>query len=334
MPRKLCMTLDWQGAQERKQILRRVEIADRVGVDTIWVAEAWGRDAFSLLTQLAERTTRIQLGTGIVNIYSRTPAALAQHFATLDELSGGRAVAGFGTSGPQVIEHFHGVPFRPAVARLRETVEIFNRLIASEPLKYSGRLFKLERGFTLRFQPVRPHIPVWIASLNPGALAITAELADGWMPVMIPRRELGGEIAAFRARVTAAGRAPGAVAVRSPDRALVALEERKTAERQAAGTLAFYIARMGTFYGAQLERFGFGEAVRGVREAWKKGGTDAGIDAVPETLRREITTVGSVAECAAALDEESRSGVDLHNVGVQARSEAEYERALIDLVGA
>jgi len=334
MARKICLTLDWQGALDRERLLRQVEIADRVGVDTVWVAEAWGRDAFSLLTQLAERTRRIQLGTGIVNIYSRTPAALAQHFATLDELSGGRAVAGFGTSGPQVIEHFHGVPFRPALARLRETIEIFNRLIAGEPLRHSGRLFKLERGFTLRFQPVRPHIPVWVASLNPGALRITAELADGWMPVMIPRRDLAAEIGAFRERAVAAGRAAHAVAVRSPDRAIVALEDRRTAERQAAGTLAFYIARMGTFYGAQLERFGYGEAVARVREAWKQGGADAGIDAVPRELREAITTVGSIAECAAALDAEHQAGVDLHNVSVQTRSADEFERALGELVGA
>ena len=109
MPRRICLTLDWQSLEDRERIFRQVEIADKVGVDTVWIAEAWGRDAFSLLTQLAERTKRIGLGTGIVNIYSRTPAALAQHFATLDELSGGRAIAGFGTSGPQVIEHFHGI---------------------------------------------------------------------------------------------------------------------------------------------------------------------------------------------------------------------------------
>jgi alkanesulfonate monooxygenase SsuD/methylene tetrahydromethanopterin reductase-like flavin-dependent oxidoreductase (luciferase family) len=334
VPRKLCLTLDWQNLTDRERILRQVEIADRAGVDTVWVAEAWGRDAFSLLTQLAERTRRIKLGTGIVNIYSRTPAALAQHFATLDELSEGRAVAGFGTSGPQVIEHFHGVPFRPAVTRLRETIEIFNLLIAGEPLKYPGKLFRLERGFTLRFKPVRPHIPVWVASLNEKALEVTARLADGWMPVMIPRRALRGEVEAFRKRVVGAGRAATAVAVRSPDRAVVALDDSSTARRQAAGTLAFYIARMGTFYGAQLERFGWAEAVAGVRRAWNERGSEAGIDAVPEALLDEITTVGSTAECIARLDEEAGAGIDLHNVSVQTKVEAVYERTLADLVGA
>jgi F420-dependent oxidoreductase-like protein len=334
MARKLCITLDWQQLSDRDRLVRQVEIADRVGVDTVWVAEAWGRDAFTILTLLATRTSRIKLGTGIVNVYSRTPAALAQHFATLDELSGGRAVAGFGTSGPQVIEHFHGVPFKPALTRMRETIQIMNMLIAGEPLEFRGKLFRLERGFTLRFEPVRKHVPIWIASLNPGALQITAELADGWMPIMIPQSQLAREIAAFRERVVAAGRPAGAVAVRSADRAVVALDDVRKARRAAAGTLAFYIARMGTFYGAQLERFGWGEAVAAVRKAWNERGSEAGIDAVPDALLEETTTVGSVAECAARMDAESSAGVDLHNVSVQARSEADYERALGDLVGA
>lgn len=333
MPRKICIGLDWQQLSDRERLLRQVEIADRAGVDTVWVAEAWGRDAFTILTLLATRTKRIKLGTGIVNVYSRTPAALAQHFATLDEISEGRAVAGFGTSGPQVIEHFHGVPFKPAVTRMRETIQIMNMLIAGEPLNFEGKLFKLGRGFKLRFDPIRPHIPVWVASLNPAALKMTAELADGWMPIMIPASHLADEIGAFRARVTAAGRPADAVTVRAPDRVVVALDDPKRARRQAAGTLAFYIARMGTFYGAQLERFGYGDAVAAVRKAWNEHGSEAGIDAVPDALLDQTTTVGTVAECAARLDHEAKAGVGLHNVTVQTRSEAELERALADLVG-
>jgi alkanesulfonate monooxygenase SsuD/methylene tetrahydromethanopterin reductase-like flavin-dependent oxidoreductase (luciferase family) len=334
MARRICIGLDWQNLNDREKLLRHVEIADRVGVDTVWVAEAWGRDAFTLLTLIATRTKRIRLGTGIVNVYSRTPAALAQHFATLDELSGGRAIAGFGTSGPQVIEHFHGVPFKPTLARVRETVQIFNTLIAGEPLKHRGRLFNLERGFTLRFETVRKHIPVWLASLNPKALDLTASMCDGWMPIMIPEPHLAAEIAAFRKRVTDAGRAANAVEIRSPDRVVLALEDPARARRQAAGTLAFYIARMGTFYGAQLERFGHGDAVAAVRKAWNERGSEAGIGAVPDALLDQITTVGGIAECAARMDAERAAGVDMHNVSVQTRSEAELERGLGELVGA
>src|SRR5262245_27595992 len=186
MGRMLSMSFNWQGTMDYAQACARVCSAEAAGVDTVWVAEAWGRDCFTILTLLAQATTRIKLGTGIVNCYSRTPAALAQHFATLDEFSGGRMIIGLGTSGHRVMEHFHGVPFQPSLTRLREYVEIIRILLAGEPLKYQGRLFRLERGFRLRFPPVRSSIPIFIASRTPKSVAQTAALADGWIPVLIP----------------------------------------------------------------------------------------------------------------------------------------------------
>src|SRR6266545_4645009 len=162
MARKVSISFNWQGPMDYDQALARVRLADEAGVDTAWVAEAWGRDCFTMLALMARETQRIHLGTGIVNTYSRTPAALAQHFATLDELSGGRMIIGLGTSGPQVIEHFHGVKFNPPLTRMKEYVEIINTLMRNEPLKYSGKLFNLQRGFTLCFTPVRNHIPIYL----------------------------------------------------------------------------------------------------------------------------------------------------------------------------
>ncbi|HET7224368.1 MAG TPA: LLM class flavin-dependent oxidoreductase, partial [Candidatus Eisenbacteria bacterium] len=245
-------------------------------------------------TLLAEHTRHIGLATGIVNTYSRTPGALAQHFATLDELSGGRMIIGLGTSGPQVIEHFHGVPFNPPLTRMREYVEIINRLIAGEPLNYDGKLFRLERGFTLRFEPPRRHIPIWIASLNHKSVEFTAERADGWLPVMIPLSRLGQAIAEFRAAAARAGRAPGAVAVKAPGTIHVTANPER-ARAQQAGTLSFYAARMGAFYAEQLTRFGFADDVRRVREAWAAGGSKAGSEAVSRRLLDEMGYVGDVA---------------------------------------
>ena len=173
MARRVAMGFDWQGSLDRERAFERAKVADAVGVDSLWVAEAWGRDAFSLLTQLAERTERAKLGTSIVNIYSRTPGALAQHFATLDELSGGRAIIGLGNSGPRVIEHFHGVKFQPAFTRMRETVDILRAYLRHESVVYEGEIFRLERGFTLRFEPVRKEIPIYLATLNPRSVMWT-----------------------------------------------------------------------------------------------------------------------------------------------------------------
>jgi alkanesulfonate monooxygenase SsuD/methylene tetrahydromethanopterin reductase-like flavin-dependent oxidoreductase (luciferase family) len=332
MARKLAISVDWQGKFDAASILKRVQVADEVGVDSVWVAEAWGRDCFTLLALIADRTKRIRIGTGIVNVFSRSPAALAQHFATLDELSGGRMIAGFGTSGIQVIEHFHGIKFEPAMTRMRETIEIFNLLLRREPLKYDGRLFQLQRGFTLRFEPVRPHIPIHLATLNPKALQLTASHADGWLPVLIPIDRLAAEITALREQIRAAGRDAAAFEVTAPTSVTVASGDAVArAEMANAGSTAFYIGRMGVYYARQLERFGFTEAVAAVKEAWNKGSAAAAA-AVPAGLREKLGRVGDVEACRERLAEQEAAGADLHRVSVVTDDLKEYGRTLEKLL--
>ena len=331
MAYKISIGIDWQGKLDYQALCEKVQIAEAAGVHSAWVPEAWGRDAFTILTLLADKTKRINLGTAIVNTYSRTPAALAQHFATLDEVSGGRMLLGLGTSGPQVIEHFHGVAFRPPLQRMREYVEIINTLMKGEPLKYSGKVFDLQRGFTLRFQPVRDHIPIYLATLNARSVKMTAELADGWLPIMIPIEHLKSEIDNLRQASVAAGRPANAVAVRSPGTITVTSQVDK-ARAASAGMLAFYIGRMGTFYAAQLTRLGYGEAVETIKEAWAGGSRAAG-EAVPVQLVDATGCVGSVEAGIDRLQAQEECGVDLHHVNVQAENNREYERILAKLVG-
>ena len=153
--------------------MKRARIAEDVGVESLWVAEAWGRDAFSMLTQLALETKKIQLGTAIVNVFSRTPAVLAMTFGTLDELSGGRAMIGLGSSGANVIEHWHGVKFDKPATRLREYIEIINTIMRRQKLDYDGKVFQMSRGFTMQFPTVREHIPTYIASITPKSMEQT-----------------------------------------------------------------------------------------------------------------------------------------------------------------
>lgn len=331
MTRKISIGINWQGPLDYKALLDKVQIADAVGVHSAWVPEAWGRDAFTTLALLADRTKNIQLGTAIVNIYSRTPAALAQHFATLDELSGGRMIIGLGTSGPQVIEHFHGVPFNPPLTRLKEYIEIINTLMRNEPLRYSGKLFTLQRGFTLRFTPVRAHIPIYLATLNAKSVKLTAELADGWLPIMIPLPKLRSEITAVRQMSVAAGRPADAVSVRAPG-AVVVTKNVDRARAESAGTLAFYIGRMGTFYAEQLTRHGYGEAVQTVKKAWESG-SRAAAEAVPADLIDATGCAGSVEACLDRLQAQEASGVNIHTVHADVSDNREYEQALAKLVG-
>ena len=331
MARKISIGIDWQGKIDYKALCEKVQIADAAGVHSAWVPEAWGRDAFTILTLLADKTRNIQLGSAIVNIYSRTPAALAQHFATMDELAGGRMLLGLGTSGPQVIEHFHGVEFKPPLQRLREYVEIINTIMRGEPLKYSGKLFDLQRGFTLRFKPVRDHIPIYLATINTKSVKMTAELADGWLPIMIPLEHLKSEIDNLRQVSVTAGRPANAVSVRAPGTVTVTPHVDK-ARAASAGMLAFYIGRMGTFYAAQLTRLGYGDAVETIKKAWA-GGSQAAGEAVPDQLVDATGCVGSVEEGIERLQAQEESGVDLHHVNVQADNDKEYEQILTKLVG-
>ena len=134
--RKIRIGFNWQGGFDVRSAVDEIKVADDSGVDAAFNAEAWGRDAFTMLAILGYETSNIQLGTSIVNIYSRTPAALAQHFGTLDELTGGRMIIGLGTTSANVADHFHGVKFGKPLARMREYVEIINMLIADEPLHH------------------------------------------------------------------------------------------------------------------------------------------------------------------------------------------------------
>jgi alkanesulfonate monooxygenase SsuD/methylene tetrahydromethanopterin reductase-like flavin-dependent oxidoreductase (luciferase family) len=331
MARKLAISLNWSDTFNLTDLIERAKIADAAGIHSIWVAETWGHDALTMLTTLAQHTSRIQLATAIVNIYSRTPAALAQHFGTLDKLSNGRAIIGLGTSSPQVVEHFHGVKFNPPLTRLKETVEIINMLLVGTPLNYDGKLFKLGRGFKLRFEPQRKHIPIWIAALNPKSVEFTARHTDGWLPAMIPLGGLAQAIGGFRALAKEAGRKPNEVEVKSPGHVTITNSPER-AQASHAGTVAFYAARMGTFYSEQLARHGFGEDVAKVKEAWSSGGAKAGIAAASEKLLTELGYIGGIEGGLERLRAQDEAGVDVHTVEIDASTPAEFEKITAQLL--
>ncbi len=306
-----------------QQLQQRLRAADDGGVDSVWIGESWGPDAMTQLALAAASTTRVRLGSSIINVYSRTPAALAQQFGTLDIVSGGRMIIGLGTSGQNVVEHFHGVPFGRGLRRLREYIDIINLLIAGTPLRYEGEIFQMSRGFTLRFQTQRPHIPIFIASLTPPSVRLTARHADGWLPIYIPVERLAGEIEGLRQVATAAGRDPAALTVRSPG-GIVLTPDVERAQATIRGTVAFYIARMGVSYYNHLVRLLGEETVAPIKRAFDAGGSGAGAAAVPDALAQSMTLVTDSVEAARErLAQEQAAGVDLHSVMVHAASPRE-----------
>ncbi|WP_166133735.1 LLM class F420-dependent oxidoreductase [Nocardioides ochotonae] len=188
---KLSMTLVYAG--NPRESAEQVVGLEKAGLDTIWVAEPYGFDAPTLMGYLAARTETVEIGAGILNVYSRTPGALLQTAAGLDNVSGGRAVIGLGASGPQVIEGFHGVPYDRPLGRTREAIEIIRMGLRREPLVHDG-IFTLPlpadqglglgKPLKLLNRPERPVVPLWVAALGERNVAMTAEVADGWLPFL------------------------------------------------------------------------------------------------------------------------------------------------------
>src|SRR6266702_7885238 len=249
------------------EVMEKVKIADELGYDSIWLGESWGYELFTSMADLARITKRIKIGAGIANIYSRTPALIASTAATLDERSGGRFILGLGPSGANVVEHWHGVPFQKPVARTREYIEIIRMILRGERLVYHGEFFNLERGFKLRFKPLRADLPIYIAAMGPKNVAQSGEIADGVLPVYWPGNKWGELRAQLDEGARIAGRparraaiAPYIISAIVPENAN---EEQRAAIRfKAAAPLAYYIGKMGVYYAQMLTRNGFGVEVQ------------------------------------------------------------------------
>lgn len=295
--------------------------ADRLGYDSIWVAEAWGSDAVSVLAWIGARTRRALLGTAILQIPSRTPALAAMTAATLDRLSGGRLLLGLGVSGPQVVEGWHGVAYGRPLTRAREYIEILRAAWKRDgPLTFEGEEYTLPtRGGTglgkplkLMFPPLRPDIPVYLAALGPRNVALAAEIADGWLPIFFSPE---------RSDVFAEALAEGS-ARRDPDRSplevaptvMVALgEDLSRCWDAIRPTLALYIGGMGAkgrnFYCDLACRYGYeAEALR-IQQLYLSGKKKEAVAAVPDALVDEVSLCGPPSRIAERLGAWRESGV-------------------------
>ncbi|HEX8995573.1 MAG TPA: LLM class flavin-dependent oxidoreductase [Ktedonobacterales bacterium] len=292
-------------------IVEHIRAADRLGYDSVWLGEAWGYELFTSLADLVRETSRIKLGAGVANVFSRSPAVIASTAATLDERSGGRMLLGLGTSGPQVIEHWHGASYEKPLRRLREYTEIINTIIARAPLNYDGEIFHLQRGFTIRFRPPRQHIPIYIASLTPKSIRQTGEIADGVLPTYWPAHAYPEMRRMLDEGSAAAGRPAGSVKIAAyiTTETLLDESERAAAIRRASGPIAFYIGRMGTFYADMLASHGFADEVAAVKRGWESG-QHAAVAAVSERLLAATALIGTAEEIVSRLREWTALGLD------------------------
>jgi coenzyme F420-dependent oxidoreductase len=306
---RIGLTLPRTEDLPRQEIVEVVQQAEALGYDSIWVGESWGRDGFTWLTQLACHTRQIKLASGITTVYSRSPALIAQTVAALDEISGGRVILGLGTSGPIVIENWHGIAFDRPLRRTREYIEIIRLILSGERVNYKGQIYQLQ-GFRLPFTPVRPQVPIYIASLGPQNLRLTGELADGWLPIYLHVGHLPEFQRDLEQGARQAGRPLTAIEVAPYILACVS-EDVEAARNLVKAHLAYYIGGMGTFYANLIARYGFENEVKWVREAWGKGDRKTAADHVSPAMIAGLAICGSPREGRAQLAQYRSAGVTL-----------------------
>jgi len=303
---RLGVALGYWGADPWDPIDLVLE-AERLGFDSCWTAEAYGSDAFSPLCWIGARTKRIKLGTGIVQLSARTPAAVAMTAATIDHLSGGRLILGLGVSGPQVVEGWYGQPFPRPLARTREYVQVIRDVLRREepvtnrgqhyPLPYPGGA-GLGKPLKLTVHPLRADVPIYLGAEGPKNVRLATEVADGWLPMFasphrfdIYEEALAGRPDDFEIAC--------AVTVLPDDDVHAALNVVRW-------YLAFYIGGMGAadqnFHLNVVSRMGFEDEARHVQKLFMEGRRDEAAAAVPEELADEISLCGPPERIRERLD--------------------------------
>ena len=309
---RIALTFSSRDNNDDADLIAVAQAADRLGYESFWTGESWGRDAFTVLTMLAAHTRRIGLGTGIVTVYSRTPGLIAQSIASLDVISGGRAILGLGSSGRIVIEDWHGVPFDHPVARTREYIEIIRMALAGGRVNYEGRFYRLQR-FRMGVAPAQRRIPIYIAALGRRNLQLTGELADGWLPIWTHRARLPAIRTPLDEAARAAGRAPADIIV-APQILCCAADDASIiagAVAQARAHMAFYIGGMGQYYYDLFGRYGYQTEADAVRRAWSEGDRRRAAAAITDDMIDHITAIGTPDECRRKLARFRAAGVDL-----------------------
>jgi F420-dependent oxidoreductase-like protein len=304
--------------------VRTAQEADRLGFDSAWTSEAWGADAVTVASWIAATTERIGIGTAIMQMPARTPATTAMTVATLDQLSGGRVLLGLGTSGPQVVEGWHGVAWGKPLGRTREYVEIVRAALRRETVEHHGPHYDipysgegstgLGKPLKLILKPLRREVPIYLAALGPKNVALAAEIADGWLPIFFSPyrfRELHGP--------SLAG-APDDFQV-APLCPVLVGDDVQQCRDMLKPMLALYLGGMGAkgknFYNSLAQRYGYEEAAARIQELYLGGMKGEAAMAVPDELVDEIALVGPKERIAERLEPWREAGIS--TLVIQAR---------------
>lgn len=318
---KLGLGVGPLGPPGGEKIIALAKEAENLGYDTIWCPEIYGADCFTPLAWIGAHTERINLGTSIMQISARTPASAAMHAVALDYLSNGRLILGIGVSGPQVVEGWYGQPYPKPLARTREWMEIFRKIIArKEPVSFDGKHYQLPldggtglgKPLKLIQHPLREHIPVYLGAEGPKNVALSAEICDGWIPMFISPYRMMDVYSE-------------AMSIRAPDFEIAAAvpvildDDIDRARGQIKQNVGFYVGGMGAksfnVHKDHIGRFGYADAAEEIQELFMSGQRDQAIAAVPDELVDEIALCGPKERIREQLQAWKDSPVTQINVG-------------------
>jgi len=319
------------GRDNPTALAKRAQSLEKAGIEILWASELYGFDGVSLMGFLAGVTETVQIGSSILPFYSRTPTLLAMSAAGVDALSGGRCILGIGSSGPQVIEGFHGVPFDAPVARVEEIIDICRTVWRREPVMHQGRHYQvplppgqgLGLGKPLKMidHPVRDRIPIYVASLGPRNVESTARLADGWLPIFFwPERsgQVWGESLARGSSQRDPKLAPLEIAASTTVAIGDDLDDLDDLRQASRPQLALYIGGMGAadknFYNDLACRYGLEDAAKRIQDLYLSGQKDEAARAVPQELIDAISMIGPAGHVRDRLAAYKEAGVTILNV--------------------
>jgi F420-dependent oxidoreductase-like protein len=293
------------------ELIANAQEAERLGFDSAWAAEAWGTDCVTVLSWLAATTTTLKVGSAIMQIPGRTPANAAMTAMTLDLMSGGRFLMGLGTSGPQVVEGWHGEPWGKPLEKTREYVEIVRSALRRETVEHEGRHYSipyrgdgatgLGKPLKLMARPLRGEIPIYLAAIGPKAVAQAFEIADGWLPIFFSPE---------RAR-DVFGKPPDGFEVAPSVQVLVG-DDAQACRDALKPMFALYVGGMGArgknFYNSLVSRYGYEDEARTIQDLYLDGKQREAIAAVPDALIDEVALVGPKERIADRLAAWRESG--------------------------
>ncbi|MDN5794658.1 MAG: LLM class F420-dependent oxidoreductase [Intrasporangium sp.] len=332
----------WGPGSAPTDLIENAALADRLGFDSVWAAEAYGSDAVTVLSWVGARTERVKLGSAVLQIPARTPAMTAMTAATLDTLSGGRFQLGLGVSGPQVSEGWHGVRFEAPLARTREYVEVVRMVLARQTVEHSGRFWSLPlpdgpgKALRLTIRGHRADLPLYLAAVGPKNLQLTGEIADGWLAIFYSPEHSGDLLAAVEKGRRASGRAEPTAPMSGFDVvATVPVVLHDDLERAAEAVrpyCALYVGGMGSreknFYNRLACRMGYEEQAARIQDLFLAGRHREAAAAVPFEFIDETALIGPADRIASRIGRYADAGVTTLAVAPHAPT-GEGQRAVL-----